>query len=167
MVAGTMTGSDLWNGISRYFLFSVSLTVAAARDGLHATPPRIGELGTKQFVFWNLHKNSESFEQTKKWKIFVLVNCEDLKIWNKVGSQILTSQKYPQSETCLARYSSETAGSLTKKRLRLYLQTVFWMCRAKKNKSENFFPSNFQRSWKHELSLWESGSLRQCFMGIC
>ena len=43
-------------------------SVATARNALHASPPRIGELGTKKFVFGNLHKNDVSIKQKKTKK---------------------------------------------------------------------------------------------------
>ena len=62
---------------------------------LHASPPRIGELGTKKFVFGNLHINDVHRKEKKQRKLFILMSGEDLKFWNKNGSQILTSEKYP------------------------------------------------------------------------
>ena len=56
-------------------------SVGVARNALHASPPRIGELGTKKFVFGNLHKNADSVKQKNNLKIFVLMSCE--------GSEIL------------------------------------------------------------------------------
>ena len=61
--------------MDRDFSIFPIFSVGVATNALHASPPRIGELGTKKFVFGNLHKNAETVKQ-KKRKIFVLMSCE-------------------------------------------------------------------------------------------
>ena len=59
--------------------------VARARLALHASPPRIVELGTKKFVFGNLHNNAETTQQKKNRKILILMTYE--------GSEILKQER--------------------------------------------------------------------------
>jgi len=73
----TSSGYDDWfRSVDWDFSIFPIFRVAGARLALHASPPRIVELGTKKFVFGNLHKNVESLKQKKNQKIFVLMSCE-------------------------------------------------------------------------------------------
>ena len=58
-----MTGSD--HSVDWDFSIFPIFRVGVATRALPASPPRIGELGTKKFVFGNLHKNAESVKQKK------------------------------------------------------------------------------------------------------
>ena len=62
---------------------------------VNATPPRIGELDTKKFVFGNLHKNDERGKAKKKTKN---LHPDDWGGSEILKSQILTSENYPQRE---------------------------------------------------------------------
>ena len=55
--------------------------------------------------------------------------------------------------TGLPRYSSETAGSLTKKRLRLFLQTVSSTSQAKKTRIRSLFPFEFSTKLEARTEL--------------
>ena len=57
------------------------------------------------------------------------------------------------SDTYCARYSSETAGFLTTKKLRLFLQTVFWYRKAKKNRIRSLFPFEFSTKLEARTEL--------------
>ena len=128
---------------------------------LHASPPRIGELDTRKFVFSNLHKNATTVKQKKNRKLFILVRCEDLKFWTKNGPPILTSQKTsPMSHALHDTPPKQRVPSL-KKGYGCARKPFATTLKQKKNESDHFFSSNFQSHWQHELSLWESGSLRQ------
>ena len=104
-------------------MFSVIFRVGVARVAAHASPPRIGELGTKKFVFVNLHKNDErgkakKNEKSSSWwlgRIWKFEIRTALKFW---------LLKNIPMHSYLAHYSSETAGFLTTKKLRLFLHTV-------------------------------------------
>ena len=60
------SGYDDWlRSVDWDFSIFPIFSVGVAGNALHASPPRIGELGTKKFVFGNLHKNAESVKQKK------------------------------------------------------------------------------------------------------
>ena len=62
----TTSGYDDWlRSVDWDFSIFPIFSVAAATQALSASPPRIGELGTKKFVFGNLHtcKNADGVKQ--------------------------------------------------------------------------------------------------------
>ena len=62
----TLSGYDDWlRSVDWDFSIFPIFSVAAATHLLPATPPRIGELGTKKFAFGNLHKISDNVKQKK------------------------------------------------------------------------------------------------------
>ena len=78
-----------------------------------------------------------------------------MRLWkfgNKNGSQICLLKNIPHVRIC-GRYSSETVGSLTKKRLQLFLQTVCGKLKAKKNRIRSLFPFEFSTKLEARTEL--------------
>ena len=120
---------------------------------LHASPPRNGELDTKKLVFGKLHKNVDNIKQKKNWKIFVLTNCEALKFWKQEWISNLSFSKIsPMWRFVDATPLKQSVPSL-KKRLRLFLQTVFWNRKAKKNRIRSLFPFEFSTKLEARTEL--------------
>ena len=162
------SGYDDWlRSVDWDFSIFPILRVGVMSRFVDASPPRNGELGTKKFVFGKLHKYVDNIKQKKNWKIFVLTNCEALKIWKQEWISNLPSQKYPPMWRFVDATPLKQSVPSLKKGYSCFSRPFPDSLKQKKTESDHFFPSNFQRSWQHELSLWESGSLRQCFMGIC